>query len=92
VGKVPSNSGRVIVVGQQMLNPKAQNVKRLFRTGKELDCLYVNSCSILNKVDVLSANVRVLDPNIIGIMESWMDETISDVDVFMEGYDFFRCD
>jgi len=42
-------------------------------------------------VDVLSANVRVLDPDIIGIMKSWM-ETISDAEVFMEGYDLFRCD
>jgi len=43
-------------------------------------------------VDVLSANVRVLDPDKIGIMESWMDETISDAEVFMEGYDLFSCD
>jgi len=40
----------------------------------------------------LSANVRVLDPDIIGITESWMDETISDAEMFMEGYDLFRCD
>ena len=38
----------------------------LYKTGKELGCLYVNSCSILNKVDVLSANDRVLDRGIIG--------------------------
>ena len=51
-----------------------------------------NSCSILNKMDVLSANVRVLYPGIIRITESWMNETINDAEVFMEGYDFFRCD
>ena len=43
-------------------------------------------------MDVLSANVRALDPDIIGITESWMDETISDAEVSMEGYDLFRCD
>jgi len=69
-----------------------QNVKRVYRNRKELNCLYVNSCSILNKLDVLSANVRVLDPDIIGIMESWMDETISDAEVLIDGYDLFRCD
>ena len=32
-------------------------------------------------MDVLSANVRDLDPDIIGITENWMDETISDAEV-----------
>jgi len=42
-------------------------------------------------MDVLSDNVTVLDPDIIGITESWTDETISDAEVFMEDYDLFRC-
>jgi len=41
-------------------------------------------------MDVLSANVRVLDADIIGIRESWMNETISNTEVIMEGYDFFN--
>jgi len=43
-------------------------------------------------MDVLTANVRVLDPDIIGITESWMNETTSDAEFFKEGYDLFRCD
>ena len=43
-------------------------------------------------MDVLSANVRVLDPDIIGITESWTDKTISDAEVSMKGYDLLRCD
>jgi len=34
-------------------------------------------------VDVLSANVRLLDSGIIRITDSWMDETISDAEVLI---------
>ena len=39
----------------------------------------------------MSANVRVIDPDIKGIPESQMDAKKSDAEVSMEGYDLFRC-
>ena len=52
----------------------------------------MNARSIRNKIDNLRAEVRVLDPDIIGITESWADERISNEEIGLDGYELFRCD
>ena len=39
-----------------------------------LKCIYVNARSIINKIDYLRAELKVFDPDIIGITESWTDD------------------
>ena len=52
----------------------------------------MNARSIINKIDYLRAEVRVLDLDIIGITESWADEMIANEELLLEGYELFRCD
>jgi len=39
-----------------------------------LKWIYVNARSIVNKMDYLKDEVKVFDPDIIGITESWTDD------------------
>jgi len=43
-------------------------------------------------MDYLSAEVRVLNPDIIGITESWADGRITEAEIGLDGYELFRCD
>jgi len=52
-----------------------------------LKCTYVNARSIVNKMDYLKAEVKVFDPDIIGITERWTDDKISDAEIQIEGFD-----
>jgi len=52
--------------------------------------LYVNACSILNKWHYLCTNVRVLEPDTIGITETRLNDKVNDAEVVIEGYDLFR--
>jgi len=38
-------------------------------------------------MDYLKAEVKVFDPDIIGITESWTDDKISDAEIQIEGFD-----
>ena len=43
-----------------------------------LTCLTLNARSILNKIDLLKTTVVNLDPDIIGITESWCTAAVAD--------------
>ena len=43
-------------------------------------------------MDYLKAEVKVFDPDIIGITESWTDDRISDEEIQIEGFAMFRQD
>jgi len=47
--------------------------------------MYVNARSIVNK---MNAEVKMFDPDIIGITESWTD----DKEIQIEGFELFRQD
>jgi len=55
------------------------------RTDVGLKCIYVNAGSIINKMDYLRAKVRVLDPDIIGVTESWADKKIVNEEIGLKG-------
>jgi hypothetical protein len=57
-----------------------------------LSCLYLNAQSVLNKIDFLQATISAMKPDIIGITESWTNVNILDSELYIEGYDLFRCD
>jgi len=52
----------------------------------------VNARSIINKIDYMRAEVKVLEPDIIGVTESWADERIADEEIAIDGYEMFRRD
>jgi len=64
----------------------------LLRRQSPLNCIYINAHSILNKLDELQATIAVLNPDIVGITESWAHENILEVELSMPGFDLFRCD
>ena len=41
---------------------------------KELTCLTLNARSIINKIDILQATVYDIQPDIIGITETWAND------------------
>ena len=57
-----------------------------------LKCIYINARSIINKLDELQATVAVLNPDIVGITESWAHDNILDGELSLPGFDLFRCD
>lgn len=46
----------------------------------------------MNKLDQLQATVLAIDPDVIGITESWCHSDIASSELALEGYDLFRCD
>ena len=57
-----------------------------------MKCIYTNACSVVGKMDELRYLAQNEEPNIIGISETWANETISDAELHIEGYTLFRKD
>lgn len=57
-----------------------------------LKCFYINARSIVNKIDQFEVWIHELNPDIIGITESWAGSHILDSELAIEGYDLFRKD
>jgi len=54
--------------------------------------VYFNARCLINKRDLLSATISDLQPDIIGITETWASEAIFDSELSISGYDMYRCD
>jgi len=54
--------------------------------------LSFNARSIVNKIDMFKAIVCNLQPDIIGITESWTSDKIFDSELQLDNYCIFRCD
>lgn len=59
---------------------------------KLLSILYFNARSIKNKLDELKYLVKEKSPDVIAIVESWLNEDIFDSEVAIENYNFVRLD
>ena len=58
----------------------------------ELSCMYLNARSLINKMHTFEAWVHDVDPDIIGITESWAHSGIFDGELMLPEYDLFRKD
>jgi len=58
----------------------------------ELKCFYINARNILNKFDEFEAWAYDINPDIIGVTESWTGKHILDSELALNGYDLFRQD
>ena len=54
--------------------------------------MYTNACSIVGKMDELRYVAQNEDYSIIGISETWANESISDAELHIDGYTLFRKD
>lgn len=52
----------------------------------------LNARSIINKIDLFKTCVYDLQPDIIGVTESWASDSIFDSELHIDGYHYFRCD
>ena len=55
-------------------------------------CLYVNARSILNKLNIFKTVIASLEPDIVGVTESWANAQITDSELQLNNYDLLRCD
>jgi len=55
----------------------------------ELLCFYINDRKLHNKFDDSEAWIYDIDPDIVGVTESWATPSISDPDLTLQGYDLF---
>ena len=78
---------RIIVVGQTTGNKSSNS-----RICMGFTCIYVNTRCLVNKIDYLCSEVKVIDADIVGVSESWTNESIGDEEVGLEGCDLFRRD
>ena len=58
----------------------------------ELLCFYINARNLINKFDDFEAWVHDINPDIVGVTESWSTPSISDAELTLQGYDLFRQD
>ena len=57
-----------------------------------LKCMNFNARSIVNKLDELQLYIDTEKADIIGIIETWLNEEISDVELNINDYAIFRHD
>jgi ribonucleases P/MRP protein subunit RPP40 len=57
-----------------------------------LNCLYFNARSIVNKIQDLELLLRDENPDIVGITETWLNASILDSEMMIEGYTLLRKD
>ena len=66
--------------------------KRTTISRDKLTCFYTNTRSIVNKFEQLESYVHDLNPDIIGITESWASSHIFESELTIDGYDLFSQD
>ena len=54
--------------------------------------MFFNARSIINKLDLLKATICDLNPDLVGITESWATGNILDAELSLDGYQMFRWD
>ena len=57
-----------------------------------LSIMYFNARSVLRKVDNLKLVCAIHQPDVIFIVESWLDKEISDSELSLDGYNVNRVD
>ena len=58
----------------------------------ELSILYFNARSLLPKIDELRALSTAIQPHVICIVETWLDESIQDIELSVDNYNLVRLD
>ena len=58
----------------------------------KLNCLYTNARSIVNKLDELHLYLSEEKPDIVGITETWLNSSIDNSELNVDGYTIFRRD
>ena len=75
-------------------NISRENCKeeRLLIKSDDLVCFYINARNLLNKFDQFEAWIHDLNPDVIGVTETWATPLVADSEIALAGYDMFRQD
>jgi len=68
------------------------NIRSCSNKLSELKIVYLNARSILPKFDELVLMVQAREPDIVSIVESWLDWDVEDSEINISGYQIFRAD
>jgi len=66
--------------------------EKLLSKSDDLVCFYINARNLLNKFDQFEAWVHELNPDVIGVTETWATPLVADSELALVGYDMFRQD
>ena len=71
---------------------KTDRHKTLTGMRKKLKCLFTNAQSIVNKRDELQTYMEDEEPDLVGIVETWLHSDIADAEIQVPGYQTTRLD
>ncbi|XP_023185555.1 uncharacterized protein LOC111607635 [Xiphophorus maculatus] len=63
-----------------------------FKTRSGLGILHINSCSLLPKIDLVKIWIETTNTDILVLTETWLNKSITNKDISLEGYNVFCCD
>ena len=63
-----------------------------FRARSGLGILHLNVRSLLPKIDTIKIWIQKTETDILVLSETWLNKSVSDQDIFINGYNVFRCD
>lgn len=63
-----------------------------YNSVKDITTLYYNARSLVHKIDELAANCLLYKPDIVCIVETWLDKEIKDTEINIPNYTLTRLD
>lgn len=54
--------------------------------------MYFNACSLIPKLDELALLIETYNPDIVCIVETWLDASVSDNEINFAGFSVYHCD
>jgi hypothetical protein len=67
-------------------------MKSKFKKHNGLNIAHINCRSLLPKLDEISYIMNSANVNVLCLTETWLDDTVCDSDIFIDGYTLFRND
>ena len=74
------------------VNSSNSNMLQVTNNIDSFQCYYTNIQSVKNKFDEFADKINNIKPLIIGLTETWLKPEIQDAEVYLRGYELFRCD
>jgi len=88
------DEGKETAGRNRLNNSKLEDCEKGIRSERlsSLKCMYTNACSVVGKMDEVRYIAQKAELSIIGICETWANESINDAELNIDGYTLFRKD
>ena len=74
------------------MGQNVEHVNLACAKSKQIHIIYYNACSLLPKLDELQVVCEATRPDVICIVETWLDISVIDNEIVLSGYQLFRLD